>query len=96
MAQTMLDDPEETVRLLVFANQWEDSIMTSATCGRPDLIETEVKPALESTALTILEEIKQLDSQWKERSDRIMFLREEQRNKVNNLGDYDEKVINRS
>ena len=93
MSVQMLDDPEESVRLLVFSNQWQEAIMTSATSGRPDLIETEVKPALESTAKNVLEEIKTLDSQWAERSDRIIFLREEQRNKINLLGEYDEKVI---
>ena len=93
MSVQMLDDPEESVRLLVFSNQWQDAIMTSATSGRPDLIETEVKPALESTAKNVLEEIKTLDSQWAERSDRIIFLREEQKNKINLLGEYDEKVI---
>lgn len=93
MSVQMLDDPEESVRLLVFSNQWQDAIMTSATSGRPDLIETEVKPALESTAKNVLEEIKTLDSQWTERSDRIIFLREEQKNKINLLGEYDEKVM---
>ena len=93
MSVQMLDDPEESVRLLVFSNQWQDAIMTSATSGRPDLIETEVKPALESTAKSVLAEIKTLDSQWTERSDRIIFLREEQKNKINLLGEYDEKVM---
>lgn len=43
MANTLLADVEEAVRLAVFTNQWEMAIMTSSQGKRVDLIETEIR-----------------------------------------------------
>ena len=40
MANELMLDTEEAVRLGVFNNQWETTIMTASVAGRIDLIET--------------------------------------------------------
>ena len=40
MANELMLDTEEAVRLGVFNNQWEKTIMTASVAGRVDLIET--------------------------------------------------------
>ena len=91
MAWEVMKDAEEAVRLMSFSSMWEDAFMVSSVSGRHDLVETEVRPAILSTAQLLKEELVKMDTRWQERSSRIMHLREQQQIKVQNCGDF-EKV----
>ena len=94
MAWEVTKDAEEAVRLMAFSGMWEDAFMVSQVSKRPDLIETELKPAVIQAAQSFVTEMSAIEQRWHERSDRIIHLRDQQRNKIsqNFRNDYNEQV----
>ena len=94
MCWSLTQDPEESVRLFVNAFKWDDAFMVSNLSGRPDLIQTEITPAIKLQGEAQVDRLETISREWSDRLARILELREEQQKKIQLIRDgYDEEQV---
>ena len=69
--------------------------MVASRSKRADLAETEIKPALEMYAESLIDRIETLRDEWDGRIKRILELRQEQKKKIEMIRDgFDDEQVN--
>ncbi|KAI0243687.1 putative elongator complex protein 1 [Massospora cicadina] len=64
LLETYKEDPEEVVACLLEGHHWQDAIYSCERFSRPDLIETDVKSAVNSVADQMAEDIQDMREQF--------------------------------